>query len=85
MAADEAGPRSVSEVELPCFNADTCYVHVKVPSADTLGHRADAWNVAKPDYTCRVTCITKGEVYIIRLSTEEKNELFAEAIWCACR
>jgi Protein of unknown function (DUF1681) len=81
MGTNMEPPRSVSNVELPCFSADTCYVHVKIPAADTLGHRADAWNVAKPNYQCRVTCLTKGDLFIVRLLTEEEGELFAEAIW----
>ena len=69
-----------SSVELPQFSAEECHVHVRIPAATTLGHRADSWNVAKPDYTCLLRTLLKGDTLILRLLTEE-GELFAEAHW----
>lgn len=69
-----------SSVELPQFSAEECHVHVRIPAATTLGHRADSWNVANPDYTCLLRTLLKGDTLILRLLTEE-GELFAEAHW----
>ena len=62
-------------------------MHVRIPPCDTLGHRADAWNVQKPDYTCELRTLTRGDTFILRLLTLPQDdgsgggELFAEALW----
>jgi Protein of unknown function (DUF1681) len=80
-AAAPLAPSDASRVELPCFQADTCHVHVNIPPCDTLGHRADSWNVAKPDYTCELRGFTRGDTFLLRLLTQDAGELFAEATW----
>lgn len=73
-------PSDVAAVELPSFHADRCNVHINIPPCDTLGHRAELWNVMKPDYTCELLTVTRGDTFIFRLLTEE-HELFAETHW----
>ena len=82
MASEEglAAIQNVDEVELPSFRAPVIYVHARIPPCDTLGHKADSWNVDKPDFTCSMFCCTKGDVFIIRLLTQD-DEKFAESFW----
>lgn len=82
MMESEAQPAvvEVNEVELPSFRAPVLYVHARIPPCDTLGHKAEVWNVAKPDFTCSLFCCTKGDTFIIRLLTENE-ETFAESFW----
>eukprot|EP00892_Ulva_mutabilis_P003808 jgi/Ulvmu1/179/UM001_0183.1 len=82
MQAEElpSAVQRVDDVELPSFRAPVIYVHARIPPCDTLGHKADTWNVAKPDFTCSMFCCTKGDEFIIRLLTED-NEKFAESFW----
>jgi hypothetical protein len=72
--------KTVSDVELPCFSSTTCYVHARIPPCDTLGHKADQWNVAKPDFICSLMCCTRGDLFIVRLLTED-DQIFAESFW----
>jgi hypothetical protein len=73
-------PAEASLVELPLFSHPQCFVHANIPPCDTLGHKADTWNVAKPDFICKVAVFTRGDSLIIRLRTQE-DELFAESFW----
>lgn len=75
-----AVPADASLVELPRFSHPQCFVHANIPPCDTLGHKADTWNVAKPDFVCKIAVVTRGDTLIIRLLTQE-DELFAEAFW----
>ena len=77
---EQAAIPKVDEVELPSFRSPVVYVHARIPPCDTLGHKADTWNVAKPDFTCSMFCCTKGDVFIIRLLTTD-DEKFAESFW----
>jgi hypothetical protein len=79
-ATPEPNACDASRVELPCFHADACHVHVNIPPTDTLGHRAESWNVTKPNYTCQLKGLTRGDTFILRLLTDE-GELFAESLW----
>ena len=63
-----------SHVELPGFRAEGCNVHVRIPPCDTLGHRADSWNVKKPDYTCELRTLTRGDTFILRLLTAQDTD-----------
>lgn len=72
-------------VEIPSFSCETAFIHVKIPAATTLGHRADSWGVDRPDVTCRLAALTKGDTFIVRLwlrdATTQSEETFAEAFW----
>jgi hypothetical protein len=73
-------PTEASEVELPACSSHRCNVHVNIPPCDTLGHRAESWNVSKPDYICELRTFTRGDTFIFRLVTLD-GDLFAEALW----
>ena len=97
-AAGLSAAGDASHVELPGFQAAGCHVHARIPPCDTLGHRADSWNVQKPDYMCELRTYMRGDTFVIRLLTQAQEgggkgdgsvanggELFAEALWEADR
>lgn len=52
----------------------------RIPPCDTLGHKADCWNVSKPDFVCALQALTRGDLFIVRLLTEDQ-QIFAESFW----
>lgn len=73
------------QVEIPSYACTPVFIHASIPAGTSLGHRADSWGVDKPDYTCRLTALSKGDTFIVRLwllgATKDDDELFAECFW----